>query len=383
MILNESEKIMKIDVITLHRVRNYGSTLQTLATQMFLKELGCETEVIDYYPERYSSKGLLKRLKNKSKKLEGNPILLLMAKIAIAPSYYKKHLVFDNFLRKHINLTAKTYYSEQDLMEDPPQADAYCTGSDQVWNSHWNEGVDRPFYLSFLQDDAYRFSYASSIGSDKLKDDERHEVVPLLEKYRYISVREDSGVKVLRDIGITNVTQVLDPTLLFEAKVWAPYVSDRYKNKKYLVTYNLHHDKRIDRYAAKLAEKYNLKVLNISYNWHDIIRSGNLVWCPTIEEYLGLIRDAEYVVTDSFHATAFSLIFGTKFIDIFPEQASARLRSILKLTHTEKRGFDEMPTIDAADVATDFVVVHEILMKERKKSIQYMNRVLDELKAGI
>ena len=61
---------MKIDVITLHRVRNYGSSLQTLATQMFLNELGCEAEIIDYYPERYSSKGLLKRLKNKSKKLQ-------------------------------------------------------------------------------------------------------------------------------------------------------------------------------------------------------------------------------------------------------------------------------------------------------------------------
>ena len=338
---------MKIDVITLHRVRNYGSSLQTLATQMFLNELGCETEIIDYYPERYSSKGLLKRLKNKSKKLGSNPILLLMAKIAIAPSYYKKHLVFDDFLRKHINLTDKTYYSEQDLINDLPQADAYCTGSDQVWNSHWNEGVDRPFYLSFLPDGAYRFSYASSIGSEKLKSD---------------------------------VEQVLDPTLLFDAKAWTPYVSDRYKNKKYVVTYNLHHDKRIDQYAAGLAKKYNLKVLNISYNWHDIIRSGHLVWCPKIEEYLGLIRDAEYVVTDSFHATAFSLIFGTKFIDIYPEQASARLRSILKLTHMENRGFDEMPTIEAADVAADFGVVHEILMNERKNSVQYMNKVLDELR---
>ena len=176
------------------------------------------------------------------------------------------------------------------------------------------------------------------------------------------------------------MTQVLDPTLLFDAKTWTPYISNRYKNKKYIVTYNLHHDKRIDQYAENLAQKYNLKVLNISYNWHDIIRSGHLVWCPTIEEYLGLIRDAEYVVTDSFHATAFSLIFGTRFIDIFPEQASARLRSVLKLTHTEKRGFDEMPPIDAADIATDFDAVHAILMEERKKSVQYMNKVLDELR---
>lgn len=213
-----------------------------------------------------------------------------------------------------------------------------------------------------------------------MKDDEKSEVSPMLEKYKHISVREDSGVTVLQDMDISDVVQVLDPTLLFDAKTWIPYVSNRYKNQKYVVTYNLHHDKRIDQYAANLARKYNLKVLNISYNWHDIIRSGRLVWCPTIEEYLGLIRDAAYVVTDSFHATAFSLIFGTKFIDIFPEQASARLRSILKLTNTENRGFDEMPTLDAADDVTDFDKVHEILQNEREKSVQYMNMVLDELK---
>lgn len=370
---------MKIDVITLHRVRNYGSSLQTLATQMFLKELGCEIEIIDYYPERYSSKGLLKRLKSKSQKLARNPILLFMAKIAIVPSYYKKHLVFDKFLNKHIHLTKKTYYSEMDLKHDLPKADAYCTGSDQVWNSYWNEGVDRPFYLSFLPEETYRFSYGSSIGNEKLSADEKSKVVPMLEKYKHISVREDSGVSVLQDVGITNVVQVLDPTLLFEATAWMPYVSDRYKGQQYVVTYNLHHDKRIDQYAVKLAGKYHLKVLNISYNWHDIIRSGHLIWCPTIAEYLGLIRDAAYVVTDSFHATAFSLIFGTKFIDIFPDQASARLRSVLKLTQTENRGFNEMPTLEAADVATDFNAVHDILKKERLRSIQYMNMILDEL----
>lgn len=371
---------MKIDVITLHRVRNYGSSLQTLATQMFLLELGCEPEIIDYYPERYSSLGLLKRLKNKSDVLKKNPILLFIARVLMLPSYYKKHCVFDKFLNKYIKLTQQTYYSEEELINNLPVADGYCTGSDQVWNSHWNEGIDRPFYFSFLPDSAYRFSYASSIGDTKLTSMEKNEIVSLLKKYKHISVRENTGVEILHDVGIENVEQVLDPTLLFAAEDWTPYVSERYKNQKFIVTYNLHHDKRIDEYASELSNKYGLKVLNISYNWHDVIRPGRLVWCPTIEEYLGLIRDATYVVTDSFHATAFSLIFGTKFIDIFPEQASSRLRSILELTGTENCGFDNMPGIDAADIETDFDAVHTILKNERKKSVLYMNTILDELK---
>ena len=90
---------MKIGVITLHRVRNYGSSLQTLATQNFLKENGCNAEIIDYYPERYTSKGLLKRLKYKSEKLEHNPILLFGARVIISFSYIKRKLSSTAFLK--------------------------------------------------------------------------------------------------------------------------------------------------------------------------------------------------------------------------------------------------------------------------------------------
>lgn len=371
---------MKIDVITLHRVRNYGSSLQTLATQNIFNKLGVESEIIDYYPERYSSWGLLKRLDSKSAKLRNNRILSFLAKIAIAPSYFKKHLVFDKFLQEYINMTEKTFYSEDDLKNNLPIADAYCTGSDQVWNSLWNEGIDRPLYLSFLPDEAYRFSYASSIGSAQLGIDEKSQVEPLLRKYRHISVREDSGLEIMRDLGFEDVEQVLDPTLLFNAEDWKPFTSNRFSHKKYIVTYNLHHDKRIDEYAAKLGRNNNLKVLNISYNWHDVIRSGHLVWCPTVEEYLGLIRDAAYVVTDSFHATAFSLVFKTSFIVIYPAQASARLRSILKLTDTESRGYDETPPSNAAAEKIDFDNVDRILQEERGKSMLYLSGILCEIK---
>ena len=94
----------KIDIITLHRVRNYGSSLQTLATQQVFKNLGFKTEIIDYYPERYTSLGLLKRLKNKNATLKKNPILLFGARIIISISYIKKKIVFDNFLKKYIRI---------------------------------------------------------------------------------------------------------------------------------------------------------------------------------------------------------------------------------------------------------------------------------------
>lgn len=370
---------MKIDVITLHRVRNYGSSLQTLATQKFIENNNCEVEIIDYYPERYTSFGLLKRLKNKSEKLKHNPILLLAARMIISVSYVRKKLVFDKFLKKYIKLTPKTYRTEDELKQDLPMADAYCTGSDQVWNSHWNEGVDAPLYLSFVPDKCYRFAYAASIGNTVLDKAEADAVKPLLSKYQHITVRENAGVDVIDALGLKS-EQVLDPTLLFKEKDWTPYISDRFKGQKYVVTYNLHHDKRIDQYATKLAEKHGLKVLNISYNFHDIIRSGKLMWCPTIEEYLGLIRDAQYTVTDSFHATVFSILFHTKFMVIYPEQASSRIRSLLSLTKLENRGSDEMPDVALAEKSVDFERADKILEEERVKSQEYLSKVIDEIK---
>lgn len=369
---------MKIGVITLHRVRNYGSSLQTLATQNFIENNGAKVEIIDYYPERYTSLGLLKRLKNKSETLKNNKILLLVAQAIISISYLRKKLVFDSFLKKYIKLSQKTYRSEEELTADIPDADAYCTGSDQVWNSHWNEGVDRPLYLSFVPDDKYKFSYAASIGNEKLSNEEAAQVAPLLSSYNHITVRENVGVDVIEDLGL-NAQQVLDPTLLFTGDEWHKYTSDKYKNKKYIVTYNLHHDKRIDEFATALGRKYGCKVYNISYNIHDIIRKGTLKWCPRIEEYLGLIRDAECVVTDSFHATVFSILFHTKFFVIYPEEASSRLRSILSLTNLEAQGFEDIPDIEISEKMIDFTNADKTLEAERKKSRNYFAQVLNEI----
>ncbi|MBQ8541052.1 MAG: polysaccharide pyruvyl transferase family protein [Clostridia bacterium] len=369
---------MKISIVTLHRVRNYGSSLQTLATQNFIENNGAEAEIIDYYPERYTSLGLLKRLKNKSETLKNNKILLLAAQAIISISYIRKKLVFDSFLKKYVKLSPKTYRSEDELAADVPDSDAYCTGSDQVWNSHWNEGVDRPLYLSFVPDDKYKFSYAASIGNEKLSNEEAEQVAPLLSSYKHITVRENVGVGVIEALGL-NAKQVLDPTLLFTGDDWQKYTSDKYRNKKYIVTYNLHHDKRIDEFATALGKKYGCSVYNISYNIHDIIRKGTLKWCPKIEEYLGLIRDAECVVTDSFHATVFSILFHTKFFVIYPEEASSRLRSILSLTGLESSGYEDIPDVADYERVINFTKADEILNTERKKANLYLTQVLNEI----
>lgn len=371
---------MKISVITLHRVRNYGSSLQTLATQSLLEKYGAKVEIIDYYPERYTSVGLLKRLKNKSPKFK-NIILLTIARTIMCFSYVKKKIVFDSFLKKYIRLSEKTYKTEEEIKKYPMKSDAYCTGSDQVWNSRWNEGIDTPFYLDFVPSSEYKFSFSSSIGADNMSNTEAGLVYGMLKEYKYISVRESHGVEMLKNMGIES-THTLDPTLCFNMDFWNKYASNIFSEKKYILTYNLHHDKRIDQLAEKVAGRLGCKVYNISYNIHDIIRKGNLKWCPSIEDYLGLIKNAECVITDSFHATAFSLIFHTNFYVLYPEESSSRLISILKLTQLEKRGSDNLPDVNTVLEKINFSDVDFILEKQRAETRKYIEKVIADLKVN-
>ena len=172
------------------------------------------------------------------------------------------------------------------------------------------------------------------------------------------------------------MAQVLDPTLYQDQKFWNGLVSDKFSKRKYVVTYNLHHDKKLDAFASRLAKEKGIELLNISYNWHDLIRPGKLVWCPKVEEYLGLIRDAQYVVADSFHATAFSIQFEKKFISFYPEKASMRIRDILHKLKLENRGTEGEPSIEDIDKDIDYQSVNDLLKEFRQHDTEYLNAVV-------
>lgn len=366
---------MRIDIITLHRAENYGSVLQTLALQVKLEELGHDVHVLDYYPERFTNKGLLRRLRNKSDKLK-NPIFLLAAKTLIYPSYLRKNHVFGNFIDKYIRLKGPAFQTNEDAAQKLSfDADAYCTGSDQVWNSHWNEGIEKALFLDFVPKGKLVFSYASSIGLSVLPQEEIEETKRLLERYECISVREDSGVKIVKELGRDDVVQCLDPTLLLSKEEWNRYVDKHGKQVDYILTYNLHHDKRIDRYAEELSRKYHLPIWNISYNWHDVVRKGHLCWCPSVERFLWLIKNARYVIADSFHATVFSIIFERPFVTITPDVASSRISSILHALNLDERNLTKFSDTSMIENPIDYKEVKGLLASEQMKSKDYLKKV--------
>ena len=363
---------MKIDIVTLHRAQNYGSVLQAFALQKQIEKLGHQAYILDYYPERYTNKGLLKRLKNKSSRFN-NPLVLLIAKLLIYPSYLKKGIQFNKFMH-YLNLEKPSFATNEEGMGRFTDADAYCAGSDQIWNSHWNEGVEKVLFLDFVPKGKLCLSYAASIGLSNIPANEIDETKLLLDKFEFLSLREDKGVELVRELGRTDAVQCLDPTLLMSKEEWSLYADDSYKGKEYVLTYNLHHDPEIDKCAKAIASKYHLQIRNISYNWHDIVRHGHLDWCPTIEGFLGLIKNAKYVVADSFHATAFSIIFEKPFVVITPEVASSRLSSLLKMLGLDDHNINKFTSVKVIEQPIDYIRVKSIIATKQRESISFLNK---------
>ena len=368
----------KVGIITQHRVVNYGSVLQTYALQEKIKELGYDCEVIDYYPERFTPLGMLKRIKNKGEKFRKSFLIRTIARIIIIPSYFIRFRMFFKFLDNRIDMTAKTYRSEEELEKEKFSYDIFCTGSDQVWNYGWNEKIEYPYFLAFAPEFARKISYAASFGKSELDSIEISETTRLLKRYTAISLRELSGVKIVEGLGIKNSVSVLDPTLLLTGQEWRKLSSGKYCGDKYILVYNLNRNPKIDSYAKELSNQMGLEVRYLSYQLHEFYKTGKMFCNPQVEDFLALIDGAQYVITDSFHATAFSLNFNKEFVIVYPGKYSTRLQSILEILGLMDRVAKDEKDMSIVKSKIDYDSVNKILEAERIKSLNWLAFALDD-----
>lgn len=371
---------MKIDLITLHNVKNYGSALQTYATQTIFQNMGLDVEVINYYRKDLIDENIVENRINTSSVFSKNTFTKFLGKIFLEPSVKIQCEKFNDFLTKRINLTEKKYYSNEELKENMPEADIYCTGSDQVWNSDWNNGIEKPFFLDFVSDDKKKISYASSFGKEALDDTEIEITKEMLKKYKNISVREKSAKKIIEEtLGIKDVEHVLDPTLLLNRYEWEKLKTDIKHKGKYILVYQLNSkNPEFDKYVKELSKYKKIPLIRISNVSYQKFKYGKFVYCPTVEEFISYFMNAEYIVTDSFHATAYSINFNKKFLCIFPKKFSTRLQSILDLTNLQNRKVINFNRFDNVDEKINWDNVNRVIEQERKKSMLYLKKAIEE-----
>ena len=368
--MNDHRNI-NIAVLTLHAIKNYGSVLQTLATQDKFNEFGFDVEIINYIREDARDRNLYKTW------TKGDSIFLKIIKsIVLFPTIKRWKLVFESFLQKNLKLTSQTYYSEEDLKKNCPNADIYCVGSDQVWNSEWNQGFLPEFFLSFVPDDRIKISFSSSIGKSVIDETERTLINKYLSKFMMISVREDDAVKVLNEIGLYNVTRILDPTLLMPADYWMRKASCRLIKDRYILVYQLNHNKEFDKFAIRLAKRKGIKLVRICTRYDQIFLPGKAIIIPSIEDFLSLFLYADYIITDSFHGSSFALNFKKELICVYPEKFGNRLDCILKNANLLHRHLIDFKQLDIADSETDFSELDKFLIEERKKADLFLEQMI-------
>ncbi len=365
----------KVLTITCHNVYNHGATLQEYALLQFLKNRGYDAATINYRPPFLSNHFKLTQV---NPKFEKNIVLktaYLALKLPVRLLGLKRKKNFDAFEAKNIKVTHQVYTSNEELKANIPPADIYICGSDQIWNSFFENGKDPAFYLDFVPENKLKISYAASFAIDEIAEDLKPFVREMVGKIDHVSVREVSGLRIVENLGINNATRVLDPVFLLDPKYWSDTFVKPIK-EKYIFIYDFDSNEGIRKMAQREAKKHNLKIFTVNKN---IKYADSNFEMEAPDKFISLVYHAEFVITNSFHALAFSLIFNKKFFVVNrTDKINTRMRDMLELVglselligSNDNKAFDE--------VKIDYKVVNEKLASERQKSAAFLTSALED-----
>ncbi len=365
---------MKVQVITRHTPINYGSLLQSIATQKIFEACDCDCQIIDYFRTDEEYGEIEKTILRNKKSWNSNAFKRGLYLALRVPASIHAGNKFRAMQNKYLNLTQR-YSSNADLRENIGDADYYVTGSDQVWGKIACGEYDTSYFLDFVKDDSKKIAFASSMGHATKTPEEEKLFVDSIRKYKHVAVREDSVVEYFKGLGI-EAKQVLDPTLMVDGDEWRKY-EGKSSSGKYVLIYQIHNDKKLGKYAKEYAKRKGLPLIRVSQNFHQILREGKFNYVPDVCDFLSLIDNADTLITDSFHGTAFAINLNTDFVEILPNtNTGSRNQSILRLLDLSDRIVNDMNDYSIADTRIDYAHVNEILENERKKSFEVLRSFL-------
>ena len=366
---------MKIGTLTFHNAANYGAVLQTYALIKVLQALGVESEVINYLSPFNEKRFRKKPLRNYLKPRE-------LYNVIFNNSYQKyNNEIFHNFVAEFIPLSDDVYSSQTDLKNVENNYDAIIVGSDQIWNLACTEGDDS-FFLPFVKNTSKKNSYAASFGFTEIIPSQREKYASLLHDFNNISVREDEGVTIVRELCGHEAVKVEDPTILLNEKDWG-IIADYSKcplGCEYLLLYLMSEDKDIIRFAQNYARKHSLNIVYITQRFMKRIKKAIYLRDVTPCQWVGLFLKANTIVTNSFHGSAFAVNFKKNmFIKTIPHSiANSRLISLISQYDLKSRLINNVGQVDYEPIES--VKISEILEKRRKESLVFLKKVIQQIK---
>jgi polysaccharide pyruvyl transferase len=314
-----TESIMQIGIITYHFGSNYGALLQTYALCNAVESLGHNVKIIDFTPEQYAKDASL--------------IDTIKSGIVNIINYRNcqiRHNRIATFREKHFKLTDHRYTTVEDINNNPPVFDAYICGSDQIWNPELF-GVLSPYFLEFVPNtDAMKLSYAASFGKEFLDASYKDLIGQYIRPIQYISVRETTGIDIVREVAGREAKQVLDPVFLIPPHEWETLPGHPFSGpSEYILLYTMEINDQILESVRYLAKRCHMQIIHLFWGIrkrqgidHIINNAGPL-------EFIELIKNASYVCTNSFHGAAFSIIFNKPFLVVPHKSRNTRIASLL------------------------------------------------------
>lgn len=361
---------MRVGIVTQPLEMNYGGILQNWALQQALKHLGHEPLTIDAF-QRYSTPHYLY---NCAQVLWGR----LRGRKAKFPRHYKGALrneLMGRFVEQHIAKT-RVMWDYKSRVVSRYRLEGLIVGSDQVWRAKYNGGHLEDMFLRFAEGlPLRRVAYAASFGVDEWEYNESQTAAcaALARQMDAVSVRERSAVAQCRDyLGVEAVSAV-DPTLLLKADDYEPIIDGSWdKTEPYMAVYCLDVTPAKDAFFKRMAQNHGLALRYFSAGWKATL---------TIEQWLAMIKNSSMVVTDSFHGTVFSILFGKKFYTMCnPGRGNTRISDLLQELGLENRLISDSETEEPADSVINWTDVNARLAERREESLSFLRDALSPTK---
>lgn len=357
-ITTEKPPRRKTGILNLQHTNNFGACLVAYALQTAIERCGSKAQVINYRPEKKTRpfSGAFRREKAAGRN-------------------------FEKFRRRFLNLT-HVCRNMDDLSELNASLDSFVVGSDQVWRFRYVYRFLQEYLLAFAAPSKTLFSYAASFGTDFWEgNDQATEIMrEKLLRFNRVSVREESGIVICREAFGSEAVRVLDPTLLLSAADYAPIIKESQLKLpgRYVAKMILDETPEAAAEVERLAKEKGWEVVDI-YGSRKKIGGKEAMLCRPVGDWLKLLQNADYVVTDSFHCVCFSLIFEKQFICVVnPERGISRLDSLLGIFGLRDRLIDSLKGFRPDGRETDYRQIERLLQVERKKAYRYLSDCLSQ-----
>lgn len=362
---------MRIGILTFHCAHNYGAVLQCYALQQAIKYLGHDVEVIDYRPNFLVKPYNIIYLKRLRAKSPLHTIKKCLDELLVLKKRIIRHNAFDSFINSKLILSERI----KKFDKIPSKYDVYVMGSDQIWNPKITHGYDNAYFgnFNFTKGKRRYISYAASMESSATDKRAEEELARLLKNLDAISVRESQLADFLtRDlVSHVKVETVLDPTLIVDRQIWDKIAKSTLSDRRYVLIYQIRQDINTRRIATELARQLNATVVEITANFR--AKGGtDILQCVSPEEFVGLIRDSTCVVTTSFHATSFSIIYNKPFYTLqLSDGNDSRAQSLLQSLLLSDRMINKESSPIFTDI--DYKKIEVRIQKLKKDALDFLS----------